>query len=446
MKIILSLCLVAITVLSANMAHAQRGISIIRDTEIENILSEWVEPILEQAGLTSDQVQIALVNSDEVNAFVAGGANIFIYAGLIEKAEYPEEVIGVIAHEVGHINGGHLIVSRRAMERASYQSILATVLGVGAAIATGDGAAATSISVAGSSMAQRGFFGHSRAQESAADQAGLKYVIDANINPRGLLSFLTKLEGEELLPPSQQSEYMRTHPLTRDRIAAVRAVAKTTDNVVVLGETVRQEQFDLIKAKLLAFRNPQNVPRYYDGSSEEIVDLYAHAIMKYQQKNFDEALDIFDKLLEMQPKAPYFWEMKAQILRDAGRLDQAEIVYKQALSLLDKSQPLIETALAHVMIEQQKSDPEIEGLLLSSIQNNKRDGHAYRLMATLKGRMELEAEAQYYLAEEAMLEGRTEDAKRMIDFALNDPSLPPALKIKANDLILYMDRLPERDK
>jgi predicted Zn-dependent protease len=187
------------------MSVPAQALNIIRDTQIEKTLEVWSAPILKEAGLSNDQVRLVLVNSDQVNAFVAGGANIFIYAGLIEKAEYPEEIKGVIAHEIGHITGGHLIAGRKAIERASFQSILATALGIGAAILTGDGRAAAAISAGGSGAATAGFLSHSRIQESAADQAGFQYMEDAGVNPQGIVSFLEKLEGQELLPASQQS-------------------------------------------------------------------------------------------------------------------------------------------------------------------------------------------------------------------------------------------------
>ena len=443
MKLLLSLVLIFATLPS--LAHAQ-GLSIIRDTEIERTLDKWVEPILSQAGLSNDQVNIALVNSGDVNAFVAGGSNIFIYSGLIQTAEYPEEILGVIAHEVGHITGGHLIASRRAMEKASYQSMLAMVLGVGAAIATGDGGAASAISIGGSGLAQRGFYGHSRIQESAADQAGLKYLAGTDINPQGIVSFLGKLEGQELLPASQQSEYMRTHPLTRNRIDTMRVAVQNLSNNNPLGVSDKQADFDFIKAKLMAFREPQMVSRYYDANSDKDVDLYANGIMQYQKKNFDESISIFDRLINQNPKNPYFIEMKAQTLRDAGRLSESEVAYKKTLSMMTGDAPLIQNALAHVMIEQQKSGADIEDLLLSSIQSDSRDSEAYRLMATLKGRKGLEAEAQYYMAERATLNGRKSEARRLLALSLNGEKLPPALKIKANDLKLYLDRLPKADK
>jgi len=432
------------TVLSSNVANA---ISVIRDTEIESYLKEWSAPVMTSAGLSSDQVNLILVDSDDINAFVAGGSNIFIYTGLIDAAEYPEELIGVIGHELGHITGGHLIASKRAIERASYQSILATVLGIGAAVASGDSRAAGAISAGGSGLAASGYLSHSRVQESAADQAGLKYLNNSNVNPAGIVSFLQKLEGQELLPASQQSEYMRTHPLTRDRVDAMNIAAKASSAYRSLGKSPYQEEFDLVKAKLMAFRNPQNVTRYYNINDGGLDDLYAHAIYNYQRKNFDAAVKIFDQLIAKNPKNPYFYEMKAQTLRDAGRFDESIANYNKALQLMDEPAPLVMVNLAHVMIEQAKDIPQAETMLIESLNmSHGSDGRAYRLLATIYGRQGREADAQYYLAEESVLAGREKDAKRFVHSALAQNDLSASLKIKANDLKLYLDRLPDKDK
>jgi len=420
--------------------------SIIRDTEIETILQKWSEPIYEQAGLSGDQVRTILVQQNDINAFVAGGSNIFLYTGLIKAADYPEELIGVIAHETGHISGGHLITTRRAMERASFQSILATVAGVGAAIASGDGNAAGAISSGGASVAARGFLAHSRVHEAAADQAAIKYIDGAGVNPKGLVTFLEKLEGQELLPASQQSEYMRTHPLTKNRIDAMRNAAMESPLYDDLGASDKQYEFDLIKAKLIGFITPHSVLRYYDDQTGDIDDLYAFAIMHYRQNHYDQAFVLFDRLIAKEPDYPFFYEMKAQALRDRGQLAEAENYYRQALSKMNgRDAPLINVALAHTMIEQQKNTQEAETLLLQAVQSEPHETRPYRLLATLKGRNGRKADAQYFLAEEAVRQGRRNEATRLLNLAIESGELSSDYQIKANDLKIFLDRLPQRD-
>lgn len=420
-------------------------LSVIRDTETESALRAWADPVFKAAGLSQKQVNIVLVGNPSVNAFVAGGANIFIYTGLIEKADFAEEVIGVMAHETGHITGGHLIASRRAMERASYQSILSSILGVGAAIATGNGSAASAISLGGTGMAQRGFFSHSRAQESAADQAALDYFDRAGLSPQGLVTFMQKLEGEELLPASQQSEYMRTHPLTRDRLSAMQHGLNQSSYAGAETPIAIKRQFDRIKAKLVAFNTPHNVPRFYPDPSAGEASQYAHAIMNYRQRRYDKAIAGFDALIAHYPNDPYYYEMKAQTYRDSGDLPMAEKMYSKALSLMGGDAPLVQIALAHVMVERDTDPQKAKELLLKALQKEKRDTRPYRLLATIEGRQNNEAAARYYLAEEAAAQGRRAESERLLQLATRDNALDGALALKARDLKTYLDGLPKGD-
>ena len=441
MKVYAAICLFILSLMP--VATMAQGLSVIRDTEIENNLRFWAVPILKSAGLSQNQVDIALVNDSTVNAFVAGGANIFMYAGLIEKADYVDEVMGVMAHEIGHITGGHLIASRRALEKASYQSILGTVLGVGAAIFSGDSRAAAAVSVGGASLAQRGFFSHSRAQESAADQAALTFFEQSKQSPEGLMTFLQKLEGQELLPASQQSEYTRTHPLTRDRIDAMRRGLDRSPYAANHASQLKIKQFERVKAKLIAFRTPHNVPRFYPDPKSSEAAQYAHAIMAYRGQLFDQAIHQFDSLITKYPDDPYYHEMKAQTLRDAGRLDEAAKLYAKSLTLLNEDAPQIQIALAHVLIEQQKDAKKAETLLKKALAIERRDSTPYRLLATIEGRRNNESAARYYLAEEAALQGKRTEAARLLALAMDDKSLTGNLRVKARDLKTYLDGLPK---
>ena len=188
------LAVMVLSIIVPRYAHAQGGITIVRDTEIENILREWSEPVIKAAELDPNAVNFILVQSNDINAFVAGGPNIFIFTGLLLKSENPGEIVGVIAHELGHIRGGHLVRTRGALENASYESVLGTVLGIGAAILTGNGGAGLAVASGTSSFAQNKFLAFSRLQESSDHQADLDYLERAHMNPEGLVTFMHKLE------------------------------------------------------------------------------------------------------------------------------------------------------------------------------------------------------------------------------------------------------------
>lgn len=442
-RIITKLTLIAVMAIGTALpinAQAQGGPAIIRDTEIESALAEWTTPILQAGGMSPGSVNVILVQSPQLNAFVAGGANIFLYTGLIERTENPGELIGVFAHELGHITGGHLIRTMDAAERASYESILGMVLGIGAAMATGNGAAAQAVMAGSSSYAQQKFLAHSRVNESSADQAAMTYLDKAQMNPAGMASFLEKLSSEELMPRSQQSEYVRTHPLTQRRVESAQARAQQSPYNDKAWPSDWLEQHARMKAKLIAFTDPGRVPWVYDDQDASMAARYARTIADYRNSNVDKALEGIDALIADESDNPYFHELKGQMLVDFGRVEQAVAPYRRAVELAPNA-PLIRIAYAHALLEDRSGgDASIRSAIDNldrALADEKRSGRANRLLATAHGRLGREDIAKVYLAEEAVLQRNFEYAERQAEAALQtlDPNSREALKAK--DVISY---------
>lgn len=443
------LCLVAFMAVSITYSYARpNSLSLIRDTEIETILKSWSEPIFKAAGLDPKAINIILVRSDDINAFVAGGQNIFIYTGLILKTESPEELIGVIAHETGHIAGGHLIRTRAAMERASYESIISTILGVGAAIVSGDASAIPAISLGGSHLAQRGYLAHSRIQESSADQAALSFLEKAKTNPSGLSTFMNKLKGDIYVAESQQSEYIRTHPLVDSRIDAL--MRRTEQSKYKDQSTSKEmlEQHARIKAKLIGFINPGQIPWVYDDRDTSIPPQYARTIASYQNNNVEQAIKRVDILIDQEPNNPYFLELKGQMLVDFGQVKEALPFYQEASKILPDD-PLLHIALAHALIES-KRDNDAKILndainhLKHALQEEPRSTRIHRLLATAYGRLGQKNQARLHLAEEAVLQRRYSYATEHIEtILLNEPENSPTW-IKAKDMSAYIKTVSKR--
>ena len=422
--------------------HSVQAQTLIRDTEIESDMAQWLKPVFDAAGMSPDQVNIILVQGDEINAFVAGGANIFLYTGLLQKTENPGEVIGVVAHELGHVTGGHLIRGRERLEQASYESILGIILGAGAAIASGDGGALPAISSGASSIAQRRFLSYSRTFESSADQAALTFMETAQINPSGFESFLKKLEGQELRPSSQQSEYVRTHPLTRDRVETVnlRVQKSAYKNKSYPPEWTRQHKMML--AKLTGYITPEQVEWIYDASDSSRESLTARAIAAYRLNDIPRALKLSDQLMTLEPQNPYFQELRGQMLVDFGRVKESLPYYQKAINLKPNA-ALIRIALAHAQIETAKNDNKA---LLSALDNLKialkdepKSTRIHRLMATAYGRMGDEPRAKLHLAEEALLQGKSDYAKSQALLAKNALKTGTPDWIRASDILSFVD-------
>ena len=256
-------CLSCVLVFNAQSATA-RGISMLRDAEIEDTIATYAKPIFAAANLDPTAVNIHIINDPTLNAFVAGGQRLFLNSGLILATENPNQLIGVIAHETGHISGGHLARTHEALRNARVQTILAMLLGAAAAVASGKGEAAAAVIAGGTGTAQRLFLKYSRTQEAAADQAALAILDATSQSATGLLEFFEILGHQDALLTESQDPYLRSHPLTRDRVATVSAHVAQSRHSAKPDPPKFIEAHKRVKAKLFGFLyRPERTLRRY---------------------------------------------------------------------------------------------------------------------------------------------------------------------------------------
>ena len=425
--------------LMAMPAWAQ-GLSFIRDAEIERDIRRFSEPIFVAAGVSPQSVQLFLVNSEAVNAFVAGGQQLFINTGLLMEAQSVEEVIGVIAHETGHIAGGHLARGVQELERARTTALLTSLLGVAAGIATGSGDVGAAVVAGGSGVAGRQFLSFSRTMENAADQAALRYLDRAGISSDGLADFLERLAEDELVPEEFQSEYVRTHPLTRDRVNTVRGHAQRSGTG---GSAPAEftEAFKRMRAKLLGFLDPDRALTEHAGD-ESIAGRYARAIAHYRNGDLQTGLAGIDALIAEEPDNAYFHELRGQMLLENGRVAEALPSYETAMAKAP-GEPLIEMAFAQAAL--QGDDPAMIARATDALESatQSRAGAsptAFRLLATAygkSGRLGLSALA---LAEEALARGDRETAVQQARRAEGLLADNRPAQLRAMDIIALADR------
>jgi predicted Zn-dependent protease len=329
---------------------ASDRISLIRDAEIEATIRSYAAPLLGAAGIDVNAVKVHLVNDDRVNAFVAGGMNLFINTGLLQLSETPNVVIGVIAHEIGHIEGGHLIRRQEALENATAETILATVLGA-MVIAAGGGGAGAAVIQGGQEAAMRGMLRYSQGQESSADHAGLRYLNATHQSARGLLTLLHKLASQEQLTSARQSPYLRTHPLSRERLLSVEHEVSISPYSDVVDPPERMEAQARMAAKLIGFINqPSKVLRIYPETDKSLPARYARAIAYHRSADLTRALREIDGLIAERPNDAYFYELKGQILFEQGHLAESVGPYQRSVELAP-NEPLLRLGLGRALIE-----------------------------------------------------------------------------------------------
>jgi len=318
--------------------------SLLRDAEIEHALEIYTADILDAAHLDKDAVSLFLVNNPTLNAFVGGGQNIFIHSGLLEEAETPDEVIGVIAHETGHIIGGHLSRAGKAMKQASQKATMSFILGALAA-AAGSPDAALAIMMKGQQIAGAEYMKYSRVQESSADQAAIKLLRRAGKSPDGLRVFMAKLQRLEIAHRQQQVSYARSHPLTRERVASLNAASEQSPFVDVRESQNIQMIHQRVRAKLFGFLHSfEEVLNRYPQSDQSIPARYARAISYHRRSMLRPALAEINSMLVDLPDDGFILELKGQVYYENAKFEEAVKMYEAAARQLPH-EPLILAAL-----------------------------------------------------------------------------------------------------
>ncbi len=389
-------------------ASAQEAPGLIRDAEIENLIRAYATPLWKAAGLDASFVQIYLVDDPQINAFVAGGQRLFVNTGLLMRADKPNQVIGVIAHETGHIAGGHLGRTQEALENATAQSIIAFLLGAAGAVVTRNGEVAAAGGIIGQSVGLRSLFAYSVGQEARADQAGLKFLDLTHQSARGLLEFFEKLEKEEILLPAQQDPYLRTHPLTQERIDYVREHVNQSPYSDNLDSPELIDRHNRMLAKLRGFLSPPGkVLETYPDSDNSTYAHYARAAAYHRSSMDDRAISEVDILLKGAPDDPYYNELKGQILFEGGQVAKAVPCYRKAAKIMPDS-ALLQIEYAQVALEADDGEAvakDVIAPLKAAIKLDSGSPDAWHALGIAQGRIGDMGEAALALAEEAILTG-----------------------------------------
>jgi predicted Zn-dependent protease len=340
---------VAAAAVCASFAASAQGISVIRDTEAERVVRSQLDPLLDAAGIRRNAVQLHIVNDPSINAFVATGQNMFVHTGLITEVENLNQLVGVLAHETGHIAGGHLVRTREGMRAASVPMILSIAAGIGLALAGApDAGAALVMSSPGFAMGS--FFAFTRAQESIADQSAIRYLEATHQSGRGMLDLFRRFEGEEILSYERQEDYARSHPAPRDRIARLENLVAASPYADAQTNPEDEEEFRMLQAKLRGYTNPPyRTLREYPAEDTSRAARYARAMAYFRWPDMGKALQEIESLLAEEPDNPYFLEMYGQINVDMGHVAEGVEPYRHAVEVMPDA-PQIRAAYGSALL------------------------------------------------------------------------------------------------
>jgi predicted Zn-dependent protease len=422
-----------------------RGPPVLRDAESEALLREYTRPILRAAGLEKQNIQMVIINDSAFNAFVADGRRIFVNYGAIMQSETPNQLIGVLAHETGHLAGGHLAKMREQLAQAQTQMIIAMLLGVGAVVAGARGgnsnnglANAGAAALAGpQEMIRRNLISYVRAQEENADRAGVKFLNATGQSAKGMYETFKRFSNDSLFAARGADPYLQSHPMPVERVAALEELARSSPYWDKKDDPALQLRHDMMRAKISAFMERQDtVYRRYPMSNDSLPARYAHAITTYLHGDLRNALAQIDGLIAVQPANPYFYELRGQALLEGGKPTEAIAPLRKAMQLSNNS-PLIEMLLGQALVatDNKAYADEAITILRAAVSRESEAPLGFTQLAMAYGKKGDYAEADLASAQAAFLRGDNKTARDLASRAKTRFAIGTPGWVKADDIV-----------
>jgi predicted Zn-dependent protease len=435
----------ALAPVSVAFAEQEKGPRVIRDTESEQLLREYTRPILRAAGLEKQNIQVVILNESAFNAFVADGRRIFVNYGAMMQSETPNQIIGVLAHETGHLAGGHLAKMREQMSRAQTQMIIAMLLGAGAIVAgarsgnsnSGLGNAGAAALSGPQEMIRRTLISYVRQQEENADRAGVKFLTASGQSAKGMYETFKRFTNDVLFAAHGADPYLQSHPMPAERVAGLEELARSSPYWDKRDDAALQLRHDMARAKISAFMERQDtVYRRYPMSSDTLPSRYAHAIATYLHGDLRSALVQIDGLIQLQPNNAYFHELRGQALLEGGKPAEAIAPLRKAVQL-SNSAPLIEMLLGQALVgtANKAYTEEAISILRAAVARETEAPIGYTQLAMAYGRKGDYAEADLASAQAAYLRGDNKTARELASRAKTRFAVGTPGWVKADDIV-----------
>lgn len=432
-----ALALLATSALPA--AAAPRSLSLVRDAEAEALIADYARPLLKAAGLGQATITVRIVDDREFNAFVADSRHIYVNTGTVIDCERPNQLIGVLAHEIGHLAANHLAQLRARLSRLKVISVLAILGGAAAGVASGNGQIGAATMMGTLQVGQNSLLAYARDQESVADAMALRYLEATHQSAKGMMETFEELANQQLFASASANPYLQTHPLAQQRLEAIETKARASRYFDVQDSPELQARHDLVRAKFLAFTNSgQQILRAYPASDTSLAADYARAVAAYRFSDPTTAISVVDGLIKRAPADPYFWELKGQILYETGRVKEAVAPLRKAVALAPSS-GLILSLLGRALVgtEDAKALGEAISLLEKSTEADPDQPLAYAQLAIAYARRGDIALADLATAQGAFARGDFTAARQYAARAQSRMKTGSAAWLRADDIATY---------
>ncbi|MBX6426309.1 MAG: M48 family metallopeptidase [Variibacter sp.] len=423
------------------------NLPIIRDAEIEQLLRDYLAPIVKVAGLAQQNVRVVIINQRTFNAFVMDGRRIFVNAGALLDSQTPNQIIGVLAHEVGHIAGGHLARMRQELANVQTTTLIGMLLGAGAIAAgaasgsRGDGLARAGVAAlsAQPEIARRSLLAYQRSHEESADRAAIRFLTATGQSPKGMYDTFKRFAEQTLFISQGVDPYTQSHPMPRERLEALAAIAHASPYWNKADPPQLQLRHDLMRAKLSGFLDrPDAIARRYPLSDNSLPARYARAISAYRHADLRTALAQIDALIQSDPANPYFHELKGQVLLESGRASEAIGPLRRAVSLAPNAM-LVRILLGQALVASNDRGvlDEAIAMLRTALAREPEVPDGFRQLAIAFARKGDRAQADLASAQAAFAAGEIKTARELAGRARHQFPIGSPGWVKADDIYSY---------
>jgi predicted Zn-dependent protease len=430
---ILLLLLLTFSIIKNSYAQS---LTIIRDSEIEMFIKEISSPIFEAADLDPNAINIYIIQDQSLNAFISNGQNLFINSGTITDAKNYNELVGVISHETGHIMGGHLIRSQEKLENLQQTTLISAIIAGAAAVASGRGEVGAAIATGANTSSIGSYMSYRKNEERAADKSATNLLKETNQSAKGLLSFMKKIKQQEFFINSSNSEYFRTHPLTRERITYIEDIVKNEKNIK--NDTELEKRFKNIQAKLFAYIEPTDKTLLkYKTTNNSDEAIYARSIAYMKNIDLKKSINEINYLIKKDETNPFYHELKAQIYYENGNTKEAKKEYEKAHNLLPNSE-LIKMSYSQTLISNENNFTDNEKaikLVNSILIENPKNINAWRILSVAYNNTGNQIAAKYAAAEFSYYKKDYALAKKQAKDLINKLNKNSSLYFKTQDII-----------
>ena len=429
-RLFITLCFISSLFLSS-IVQAQT-LRLISDEETELFLADILRPIYQTENIPFNRDKVFIVQDPSLNAFVGDGNNMFVHTGTLVSADNYNQLEGVLAHEAGHIQGGHILrlkIKSNQLQNVSMVSLIAA--GIAGAV-SGRADVGMAVVLGSQTSALHNITRYQMQEERSADEAALSILTKLKKSPEGLLGFMKKIQQQNMLSGIEETPYFRTHPITSERVAFLTEAAKKSP---FSSNQALSHRFEMIKAKLIAFLyKPEAAKQLYPANNNSMPAVYAHAILNLREFKIEAAIRDINALIKKEPNNPFFWELKGQIYFESGQIHNARLAYQKAHDLLPNS-PAFQLNLAQAMLEDSPSPKEIETIisLLNKSLVKSKNAYAWLMLAQAYGMQDNMAYANYASAEFSLFIGEVETAQKQVSEAQKQ-NPPSALQNKLSDI------------